>query len=139
VRPLLVASMSLDKIDERSQRRGQKCIGTSATLRGAVGARQAAIAIKLLFQDALGIDLGSLDLGLTYKECFRMSRTAAAGSHAAGTPGHAPGELAVVCLDNPRDDTRGKALWTSLPSLGSRRNAHGVCQMLYQHGWSVTL
>jgi len=27
-----------------------------------VGARQAAIAIKLLFQDALGIDLRSLDL-----------------------------------------------------------------------------
>jgi hypothetical protein len=26
--------------------------------------------------------------------------------------------LAVVCLDNPRDNTRGKALWTSLPSLG---------------------
>src|SRR5205085_10214818 len=64
-----------------------------------VGARQAAIAIKLLFQDALGIDLRSL--------------------HAAGTPGHAPeGVLAVVCLDNPRDNTRGKALWTSLPSLG---------------------
>ena len=48
-----------------------------------------------------------------------MSRSAAAGSHAAGTPGHAPeGVLAVVCLDNPRDSTRGKALWTSLPSLG---------------------
>src|SRR5205807_9980431 len=28
------------------------------------------------------------------------------------------GVLAVVCLDNPRDNTRGKALWTSLPSLG---------------------
>ena len=23
-----------------------------------------------------------------------------------------------MCLDNPRDNTRGKALWTSLPSLG---------------------
>jgi hypothetical protein len=34
-------------------------------------------------------------------------------------PGHAPeGVLAVVCLDNPRDNTRGKALPTSLPSLG---------------------
>jgi hypothetical protein len=28
------------------------------------------------------------------------------------------GVLAVVCLDNPRDNTRGKVLWTSLPSLG---------------------
>ena len=28
------------------------------------------------------------------------------------------GVLAVVCLDNPRDNTRGKALWTSLLSLG---------------------
>src|SRR5712671_2970275 len=28
------------------------------------------------------------------------------------------GVLAVVCLDNPRDNTRGKALWASLPSLG---------------------
>ena len=35
-----------------------------------------------------------------------MGRSAAAGSHAAGTPGHAPeGVLAVVCLDNPRDNT----------------------------------
>jgi hypothetical protein len=41
-------------------------------------------------------------------------------------PGMLPeGMLAVVCLDNPRDNldnprdnTRGKALWTSLPSLG---------------------
>src|SRR5438105_1551795 len=38
-----------------------------------------------------------------------MSRSAAAGSHAAGTPGHAPeGVLAVVCLDNPRDNTRAR-------------------------------
>src|SRR5438477_5895304 len=43
-----------------------------------VGARQAAIAIKLLFQDALGIDLRSL--------------------HAAGTPGHAPGGCAGRCM-----------------------------------------
>jgi hypothetical protein len=28
------------------------------------------------------------------------------------------GVLAVVCLDNPRDNPRGKARWTSLPSLG---------------------
>src|SRR5712671_1487245 len=28
------------------------------------------------------------------------------------------GVLAVVCLDNPRDNTRGKALWASLPLLG---------------------
>jgi len=40
-----------------------------------------------------------------------MSRSAAARSHVAGTPGHAPkGVLAVVCLDNPRDNTRGKVL-----------------------------
>jgi len=39
-----------------------------------------------------------------------MSRSAAAGSHAAGT---LPKDvLAVVCLDNPRDNMRGKALWT---------------------------
>ena len=43
-----------------------------------------------------------------------MSRSAAAGA-----PGDAPdGVLSVVCLDNPRDNTRGKARWTSLPSLG---------------------
>jgi hypothetical protein len=49
-----------------------------------------------------------------------MSRSAAAGSRAAGThPGmHLEGVLAVVCLDNPRDNTRGKALWTALPSPG---------------------
>ena len=48
-----------------------------------------------------------------------MSRCAAAGSHAAGSPGMPPeGVLAVVCLKNPRDNTRGKALLTSLPSLG---------------------
>ena len=53
------------------------------------------------------------------KSTFRMSRSAAAGSHAAGTTGRAPeGVLAVVCLDDPRDNTRGKALWTSLLSLG---------------------
>jgi hypothetical protein len=33
-----------------------------------VGARQAAIAIKLLFQDALGIDLRSLDLVVEFKQ-----------------------------------------------------------------------
>src|ERR1700757_496467 len=53
------------------------------------------------------------------KSAFRVSRSAAAGSHAAGTPGHAPeGVLAVVCLDNPRDNTRGKAPWTVLLSPG---------------------
>src|SRR5580704_7528283 len=30
------------------------------------------------------------------------------------------GVLAIVCLDNPRDNTRCKALWTSLPSLGAQ-------------------
>src|SRR5258708_39191085 len=45
------------------------------------------------------------------KEYFPNERSAAARSHAAGTPGHAPeGVLAVVCLDNPRDNTRGKVL-----------------------------
>ena len=34
-----------------------------------------------------------------------MSRSAAAGSYATGTPGRAPeGVLAVVCLDNPHDN-----------------------------------
>jgi hypothetical protein len=57
-----------------------------------------------------------------------------------GMPPEMPpeGVPAVVCLDNPRDNTRGKALWASLRSL-PRRNGHGVCQMLYRHGWSVTL
>ena|SRR6516164_251727 len=55
-------------------------------------------------------------------------------------PGISPeGVLAVVCLDNPRDNTWGKALWTSLPSLEPQEECHGVCQMLYRHGWSVTL
>src|SRR5271169_4985636 len=35
--------------------------------------------------------------------------------HARACP---EGVLAVVCLDNQRDNTGGKALWTSLPSLG---------------------
>src|SRR5437588_9638773 len=75
------------------------------------------------------------------KEYFPNERSAAARSHAAGTPGHAPeGVLAVVCLDNPRDNTRGKVLWTfAAGHWDPRRNAHGVCQMLYRHGWSVTL
>lgn len=41
------------------------------------------------------------------------------GATPPARPGMPPeGVLAVVCLDNPRDNTRGKALWTSLPSLG---------------------
>jgi hypothetical protein len=53
------------------------------------------------------------------KEYFPYESQCGRRSHAAGTPGHSPeGVLAVVCLDNPRDNTRGKALWTSLPSLG---------------------
>lgn len=42
--------------------------------------RQAAIAIKLLFQDALGIDLRSLDLDRHLKSTFRMSRSAPPGA-----------------------------------------------------------
>ena len=71
------------------------------------------------------------------KSTFRMSLSAGRREPRPGM--HPEGVLAVVCLDNPRDNTRGKALWTLLPSLGPRRNAHGVCQMLYRHGWSVTL
>ena len=42
-------------------------------------------------------------------QTFRMSRIATGWSHAAGSPEHAPeGVLAVVCLDNPRDNTRSK-------------------------------
>jgi hypothetical protein len=45
------------------------------------------------------------------KEYFPYERSAAARSHAAGTPGHAPeGVLVVVCRDNPRDNTRSKVL-----------------------------
>jgi hypothetical protein len=53
--------MSLDKIDERSGG-GKSVLARRRHCVVPVGARQAAIAIKLLFQDALGIDLGSLDL-----------------------------------------------------------------------------
>ena len=45
-----------------------------------------------------------------------------------------------LCASTIRATIRGsKALWTSLPLLGTRRNAHGVCEMLYRRGWSVTL
>ena len=47
--------------------------------------------------------------------------------------------LAVVCLDNPRDNTRGRSYGLRCLHRDPRRNAHGVCQMLYRHGWSVTL
>ena len=41
------------------------------------------------------------------------------GATPPARPGMPPeGVLAVECLDNPRDNTRGKALWTSLLSLG---------------------
>jgi hypothetical protein len=50
------------------------------------------------------------------------------GATPLARPGMPPeGVLAVECLDNPRDNTRGKALWTSLPSLGPQEDAHGVC------------
>jgi hypothetical protein len=54
------------------------------------------------------------------------------GATPPARPGmHPEGVLVIVRPDNPRDNTRGKA--------DPRRNAHGVCQMLYRHGWSVTL
>ena len=53
------------------------------------------------------------------KSTFRMRRSAAAGATPPARPSmHPEGVLAVVCLDNPRDNTRGKALWTALPSPG---------------------
>ena len=53
------------------------------------------------------------------KSTFRMSRSAAAGSHAAGTPGHARRVCWPLCAWTIRATIRGgKALWTSLPSLG---------------------
>ena len=62
------------------------------------------------------------------------------GATPPARPGMPPeGVLAVVCLDNPRDNTRGKALGLRCLHWDPRRNAHGVCQMLYRHGWSVTL
>jgi hypothetical protein len=40
-----------------------------------------------------------------------MSAVRLPGATPPGTPGHAPeGVLDVVCLDNPRDNTRGKVL-----------------------------
>src|SRR5260370_38696070 len=74
------------------------------------------------------------------KSTFRMSRSAAAGSHAAGTPGHAPGGCAGRC--GPAQSARqyeGQGPMDCAAFTGTRRNAHGVCQMLYRHGWSVTL
>jgi hypothetical protein len=45
-----------------------------------------------------------------------------------------------LCAWTSRATIRGsKAVWTSLPLLGPSRNAHGVCEMLYRRGWSVTL
>ena len=48
--------------------------------------------------------------------------------------------LAVVYLDNPRDTATGQGPMAFAAFAGApRRKAHGVCQMLYRHGWSVTL
>ncbi len=48
--------------------------------------------------------------------------------------------LAVVCPDNPRDTATGQGPMAFAAFTGApRRKAHGVCQMLYRHGWSVTL
>src|SRR5215469_12715730 len=46
---------------------------------------------------------------------------------------------AVVCLDNPRENTRARPYGLRCLHRDPRRNADGVCQMLYRHGWSVTL
>jgi hypothetical protein len=44
------------------------------------------------------------------KEYFPYERSAAARSHASGTPGHAPEDvLAIVCLDNPSDNMRARS------------------------------
>ena len=47
--------------------------------------------------------------------------------------------LAIVRLDNPRDDTREQGPMEFAASTGDQRNAYGVCEMLYRRGWSVTL
>src|SRR5262245_19689010 len=55
------------------------------------------------------------------KDTFGMSAVRPPGATPPARPGmHPEGVLAVVCLDNPRDNTRGKALWTALPSPGPR-------------------
>src|SRR6516225_4949822 len=53
------------------------------------------------------------------KSTFRMSAVRPPEATPPARPGMPPeGVLAVVCLDNPRDNTRGKAVWTALPSPG---------------------
>ena len=46
----------------------------------------------------LDIPVDQLSAEILIKSTFRMSRSAAAGSHAAGTPGHAPGGCAGRCV-----------------------------------------
>jgi len=71
------------------------------------------------------------------KSTFRMSRIAAAGSHARACPRRVCWPL---CAWTIRATIRGARPY-GLRCLhwDPRRNAHGVCQMLYRHGWSVTL
>ena len=55
-------------------------------------------------------------------------------------PGMPPeGVLAVVCLDDPRNNSRGNPMDFRCRHADSRRNTHGVCQMLHRHGWSVAV
>src|SRR6516225_7060189 len=74
------------------------------------------------------------------KEYFPYERSAAAGNQAAGTPGHAPGGCAGRCV--PGQSARqyeARPYGLCCLHWDPRRNAHGACQMLYRHGWSVTL
>ncbi len=75
------------------------------------------------------------------KSTFRMSAVRPPENHAAGAPGHAPGGCAGRCVPGQsarQYEGQGPmdfAAFTGTPG----GNAHGVCQMLYRHGWSVTL
>lgn len=66
------------------------------------------------------------------KSTFRMSRSAAAGSHAAGTPGHAPGECAGRCVlaQSARQYEGARPYGLCCLHRDPRRNAHCVGQML---------
>jgi len=56
------------------------------------------------------------------------------GATPPARPGMPPeGVLAVVCRDNPRDNTRGKALLISLPS----RVTQEECPWRLSDGWCI--
>src|SRR5437016_12210994 len=69
------------------------------------------------------------------KSTFPMSAVRPPGATPPARSGMPPeGVLAVVRLDNPRDNTRGRAPWTSLPSLGPQEE----CPMAFVRCYTGT-